>query len=155
MIPKTEIVYSMCYNRVLSPGFNKNDYFELKKNCKNFEALYKKYIFRILDLMENGHSKIWKKKYIPIYIVKEVYSSFSDPLTIQFNKNEKIMLVALVHELFHNNSFEGKKFDNPSDAHEYMQPIVDKIVRDLGLDLENELHSFNWTTMRLARENSK
>ena len=155
MIPETEIVYSMPYNRALSSGFNKHDYFELKKNCKNFEGLYKKYIIQILNSIEKEHYKNWKKKYIPIYIVKEALSSFSDPLTIEFNKNEKMMLIVLVHELFHNNSFDGKKFDSPHEAHEYMQPLVDKIVRSLGLNLEKELSVFNYATMRFAKENSK
>jgi hypothetical protein len=111
----------------------------------------KRYINKILKLIEKNHNKKWKRKFIPIYIVKNVPYSFSDPLTLKYFKDEKMMLVLLVHELFHNNSFGKKKFKNSEQVHKYMEPLVNKIVRELNLNLENELEIINKKTINLVK----
>ena len=47
MIPKTELRYSMVYNRIFDPKFNMDDFIKLREDCKKFEELYNKYINKI------------------------------------------------------------------------------------------------------------
>ena len=105
MIPKTEIRCSLIYNRLFDKKFSNRDYHRLLKDSEKFERLHNKHIKKILQLIEKYHSKKWKRKFIPIYIVKKAPYSFSDPLTIKYYPNEKMMLVLLIHELLHNNQF--------------------------------------------------
>jgi hypothetical protein len=138
MIPKTEIRYSRIYNKILGGGI-------YNKNAK-FENIYKKNISNILKLIEKHHIKKWKYKLIPIYLVNSVnkkkMGGFSDPLTLKSRKDEKYMLVVLVHELLHNN-MGNKKFSDPKSLHIYMEPIVDKVVEKLNLKLDKKLALFN------------
>ena len=140
MIPKTEVRYSRIYNQILNPKFKRRDMFKLKKKFFKFEQLYKKHIKRILKLIEKNNNK-WKKEYIFIYLVDKAKSSFSNPLTIKYNKNEKFLLVVLAHELLHNN-LKGK-WKNVRELHEYMEPILNKVVFELPIDLNKELNKFN------------
>lgn len=142
MIPKTELRYSRIYNSMYNPRFSEKDLDKLIKDNKKFERLYKKYIKRILKLIERHRSKRWKYSFIPIYIVRERVISFSDPLTLRYDKNEKFMLVTLAHELLHNN-LDNQKFKDSKEMHIYMEPILNKIIRDLQINLEKELKEFN------------
>jgi len=151
MIPKTVLRYSSIYNKQFDKNFSFKDLEKLKKDCKNFEKLYKQNIKEILELIEKYHNKKWKYKFIPIYIVKD-NKSFSDPLTLKYKENSKLMLVILAHELLHNNSFGKKKFKNPKDLHKYMEPILNKIISGLSIDLSEELKIFNKRTMALANK---
>ena len=143
MIPKTEIRCSLIYNRLFNKKFSKKDYFKLIKDSEKFEKLYNKHIKKILQLIEKYHSKKWKRDFIPIYIVKEAPYSFSDPLTLIYKKDEKYMLVVLAHELLHNNSFGKKKIKDRKNLHIYMEPINNKVVESLNIDLKKELYLFN------------
>jgi len=141
MILKTEIRYSWIYNKRFNKDFTKQDWLNLQKKCKKFEILYKKHIKQILKLIEKYHSKSWKYDFIPIYVVEGRLISFSDPLTLKYRENEKTMLLVLAHELLHNNII--KKFKGPRELHMYMEPILNKIIRDLPLDLEENLKKLN------------
>ena len=132
---KTKIKYSWIYNKQFNPGYSREDLLKLKNKCENFESLYDKKIERLLELIEK-YSKKWSKNFIPIYIV-ENNKSFSDPLTLKFWDNERIMIIILAHELLHNNI--GKKFSNPDELHKYMKPILRKIIEELDEDLMRDL----------------
>ena len=154
MKPKTEIRYSIIYNRMFNEKFSREDMKKLKEDCKKFEELYNKNISKILELIEKHHKKEWTYSIIPIYIVRDIPNSFSDPLTLKYFDNEKLMLILLAHELLHNN-FAGKmNFKNPEELHQYMEPILDKIINELSLNAGEELKRFNEKTMALARRNS-
>lgn len=142
MNPKTVIRYSWIYNRIFNPKITKEEFFQLKKDCEEFKKLYEKYINEILVSIEKIHSKKWKYKFIPIYIVKEAPNSFSDPLTIKYREDPKYLLVVLAHELLHNN-IVGKKFSNPKVLHGYMEPFFNKIIQNISIDLNKELQFFN------------
>ena len=143
MIPKTEIRCSWIYNKLFEKEFSKKDYFKLIKDSEKFEKLYNKNIKKILQLIEKYHSKKWKRSFIPIYIVRKAPYSFSDPLTLIYRKDEKYMLVVLAHELLHNNSFGKKKFKDRKNLHIYMEPILNKIIKELPINLTKELNLFN------------
>lgn len=113
---------------------------KLKKKFSKFELLYKKYINKILNLIEKHNDK-WLRQYIPIYLVDRATNSFSDPLTIRYRRNEKYLLVVLAHELLHNN-LRGK-WKSSKKLHEYMEPILNKIISELPIKLEGELQNFN------------
>lgn len=154
MKPKTEIRYSIIYNKMFNENFSREDMKKLKEDCKKFEEFYKEHINKVILLIEKHHNKKWKYEFIPIYIVKNVPNSFSDPLTLKYFKNEKIMFIILAHELLHNN-FVGKyKFENSEELHKYMQPILDRIIEELDLGVEKELKIFNEKTTNLSRRNS-
>jgi len=151
MTPKTEIRYSWIYNKIFNKDFTRQDFIKLKDDCKKFEEVYNKYITKILELIEENHKKEWMYKFIPIYILRDAPKSFSDPLTVKYAENENMMLVILTHELLHNN-FVGKwDFKNSEDLHKYMEPILNKIISKLPLDLSEELRLFNEKTMNLAK----
>jgi len=139
-LPKTEIRYSRIYNQILNPKFKRQDMFKLKKKFSKFEKLYKKYIKKILMLIEKHNNK-WKKEHIPIYLVDKAKHSFSNPLTIRYNKNEKFLLVVLAHELLHNN-LRGK-WKSKAELHKHMEPILNKVIKELSINLEKELIKFN------------
>jgi len=102
--------------------------------------LYKKHIKKILKLIEKYNDK-WKRRYIFIYLVDKAKSSFSDPLTIRYNRNEKFLLVVLAHELLHNNL--RRKWKSKIELHKYMEPILNKVITKLSINLEKELIKFN------------
>ncbi len=142
MIPKTLIRYSKIYNKVFDSNFPKKDFFKFKKDCIKFEKIYEQHIKQILQLIEKHHSKNWKYKFIPIYIVNKMAPfSFSDPLTLKFREDEKYLLIVLVHELLHNNI--KKKFKDSTELHIYMEPILNKIILDIPIGLKKELDLFN------------
>lgn len=155
MKPKTELRYSRVYNKLFNEKFSRDNFIKLKQDCEKFEMLYNKYIHQILRLIEKHHKKEWSHQFIPIYIVKDSPNCFSDPLTLKYYENEKMMLVLLAHELLHNN-FAGKwKFENPEELHKYMEPILNKVILELDINLKKELEIMNKKTMELARRNSK
>ena len=142
----------MIYNKMFNKEFSRKDIWKLKENCKDFEELHKKYIHKILNMIEKCHRKKWNYQFIPIYIVDRVPNCFSDPLTIKYFKNPKMMLVLLAHELLHNN-FVGKwDFKDSEELHKYMEPILNKVIRDLGINLKEELKIFNEKTMALTKK---
>ena len=128
---KTVIRYSWIYNKQFNLEFSREDLKKLKEKCKNFEKTYEKYIDTVLKLIEK-YTKEWKRKFIPIYIVKN-HKSFSDPLTLKYMDDEKLMFVVLVHELLHNNT--NKKFQDSKKLHIYMKPILRKIINELDKNL--------------------
>ncbi len=144
MIPKTQLRYSRIYNHLFDEKFSKKDFVKLKKDSLKFAKLYEKNISEMLRLIEEHHSKQWKYKFIPIYLVSNASASFSDPLTITFkyNRNEKYLLIVLAHELLHNNMGK-KKFKNPKELHIYMEPILNKIILGISIDLKEDLGFFN------------
>jgi uncharacterized protein YqkB len=141
MLPETELRYSFIYNKQFNPDFTMQDTLHFKKKCAKFEELYIKHIKDILQLIEKHSGDNWKRKYIAIYIISERGRSFSDPLTIRYNENEKYMLVTLAHELLHNNM--NKKFPSQKEIHAYMEPILNKVIVNLPMDLSKELNELN------------
>ncbi len=142
MLPKTEIRYSIIYNKLFNENFTFEDRNKIIENSRKFEELHKKYINEILKLIEKYGFK-WRKEYIPIYIAKDTKISFSDPLTLKYRDNERLMLVILIHELLHNNLEGNKKFNTRNELHVFMRPIVEKIVLELPINLKAELRQFN------------
>jgi len=135
MIPKTELVYSFPYNRLFNNNFTYLDLEKLKKKFSKFEKLYLKYIKQILILIEKFNEP-WKRKYIPIYLTEKT-RPISNPLTLRYEKNEKYLLVVLIHELIHNNL--TKKFTNRGELHEFISEITKKVCSELDLNLNKEL----------------
>ena len=147
MIPKTELRYSWKYCKNLNSEISKREFLKLKRDNQKFEKLYNKHIKQILKLIEKYHGKQWIYRFIPIYIVLKAPSSRSDPLTLNYKKNEKFQLIILIHELLHNNMKNMyKKFKNSEESHKYMESIVNKITRDLPINLKKELNLFNKKT---------
>lgn len=149
---KAVLRYSYIYNKVFNEKFTHDDLIKLKEDSKRFKILFEKKIDKIIELIEKHHSKEWKYHFIPVYIVMDAPYCFSDPLTIKFYKDEKMMLIILAHELLHNN-FVGKPgFNNSEELHKYMEPILAKVVRGLKLNANKELKRFHKKTMDLARK---
>lgn len=141
MIPKTFLDYSWIYNQFLGKlsgkEFNEKDLAKLKKKFAKFEKLYYEKIEKILELIEK-HNEPWQKKAIRIYPVNEdIPYSFSNPLTLKYNKSEKYLLAVLIHELIHNN-FSKKRFPNRKETHKHIAKVMEKICLELGLNLEKE-----------------
>ncbi len=143
MIPKTEIRYSWIYNKNFDKDFTKKDLINLKKKSKEFEQIYKKNIKILLREIKKQTGE-WKREDIPIYIVEKAHYSFSDPLTLKYKENEKLMFIILAHELLHNNL--KKKFKNPKELHIYMEPILNKIIIKIDKSLKHYLEKFNILT---------
>jgi len=148
MIPKTEIRFSLRHNIRFNKKFSEKSLQKLKKNSKKFIMLYKKYINNILKSIEKYGSKKWEYDFIPIYIIGRKGISYSDPLTIKFRDNEKLMLIILIHELLHNNVFVKDKFKNRAEMHLYMESLIKKIVKDINVNLDKELNQF----IKMGRE---
>ncbi|MEM4703079.1 MAG: hypothetical protein QXP53_01180 [Candidatus Pacearchaeota archaeon] len=140
MIPKTELRYSLIYNIQFNQDFDKKDLSDLKNKCKNFEKLYTKYIKKLLQKIEKYSGK-WKREYIPIYIVESNQKSFSDPLTLKFHQDANLMFVTLAHELLHNNL--KIKWSTRKELHQFMEPLLNKIVIELNKNFESALDELN------------
>lgn len=141
MIPKIDVRFSFIYNKKFNPDFTVSDIFKLKKDSRSFVELINKYIKDILNLIESNNEP-WEREYIPIYIVSGKIKSFSDPLTIKYRNNPKLLLLILIHELIHNNL--TKKYKNSSDVHKAIDKIYRKVVEDLdlpGFEKAKEEHS--------------
>lgn len=132
MLPNTKLNYSWMYNSVYIQDFKKEDINKLKNKCKSFEKLYQKHINEILKLIEK-HFQKWEQKHIVIYLI-EKGPVFSDPLTIRYEKDPRIMLIRLLHELIHNN-IHKKKFKNDYFLHAYMDKKTKLILDNLSIDL--------------------
>lgn len=142
MVPETEIRFSWVYNKKLNPEINPSEFVELKEKCGGFIDLYEKYIVRILKSIEKNN-EIWRRKFIPIYVVFAKTKSFSDPLTIKYRKDHKLMMLILIHELVHNNLV--KKYENPSMAHAEVDRVFEAVLVDLELggfeEAINKMHN--------------
>jgi hypothetical protein len=135
MLPKTELKYSWMYNSVYIKDFKKENINRLKDSCKSFEGIYKKHNKEILKLIEK-HFQKWKQEYIPIYLI-EKGPVFSDPITIRYEEEAKIMLIRVLHELIHNN-IQKKKFKNDYLLHAYMDKKTKLILDELSIDLNSQ-----------------
>lgn len=143
MRPKIQLRYSWMYNRLFNPNFKKDNLAQLKNKCKGFEKIYAKNINKILEIIENNFF-LWKEEYIPVFII-DSGSVFYDPITIRYDRNPKIMLIRLFHELIHLN-IKNKKFKNEYYMHKWMDermmPLLDKIPTNLA----DEVHVLNRMT---------
>jgi hypothetical protein len=128
---KTVLRYSWIYNKQFNPEYTKEDLKKLKEKCWRFERLYEEKIEKILKLIEKETGE-WERKFIPIYII-ENHKSFSDPLTLKYRNDEKLMIVVLIHELLHNNV--KKRFKDSKSLHHYMKPILRRIITKLDENL--------------------
>ena len=104
--PKTQLKYSWMYNSLFKQNFKKSDIKKLKEKCKLFERIYNANINKIMKIIPE-HFFPWKEEYIPIFMIKDG-PVFCDPITIRYDKNPKIMLIRLFHELIHVNIMNKK-----------------------------------------------
>lgn len=130
MNPKTEIRYSFIYNRTFNPEISLEEFKKLKKDSQPLVKLFLKYKEAILESIAK-HNEEWKRKYIPIYIVKAKIKSFSDPLTLKYRDNHELMFLVLIHELIHNNI--TKKFKDSKSIHFYLDKIFNQVIKELKL----------------------
>lgn len=131
MIPKTEIRFSWTYNKMFNESLTPSEFIESKNEIQEFSNLYNKYIKKILQTIEDNNEP-WQREFIPIYIVFGKIRSFSDPLTIKYRKDPKLMILILIHELIHNNIRE--RYKNPSLAHKKINMIFEKVLTDMNFD---------------------
>ncbi len=132
MIPKTEIRFSFIYNKSFNPSFSSQDFIKLKKDSYPFINLFKNYVQEILELIASNN-KPWEREYIPVYIVFGKINSFSDPLTLSYKEDHKLLLLILIHELIHNNL--TKKYKDTIELHKEIDRIYQKVL--ISLNLQN------------------
>lgn len=141
MLPRIDVVYSLDYNRLFNKNFNKKSLKKLKDDCKEFERLYKGNINKILRLIPKYSGYSWKDKRIPIF-VSEISPSFacSPMISLCYKRDNRIMIMRLVHELVHVNLsfFFPEKNDafNEGAATLISRYVIEKIFdwRDLFLE---------------------
>ena len=139
MIPETELKISFIYGKRYDSKFHKDYIKDIKGKFANFIKLYKENISQILKLIEKNNEP-WKLKYIPIYLTLDI-KPFSDPLTIRYEKNEKYLLVVLIHELIHNNI--TKRFEDRDELHKFIQDILLKVCKEINLNLNKEIEELD------------
>ena len=147
-MPKTELVYSFPYNLLFNDNFTYADLEKLKKKFSNFEKIYSKNIKQILILIEKFNEP-WKREYIPIYLTERT-RPISNPLTLRYEKNEKYLLVVLIHELIHNNL--TRKFMNREELHKYISEITKKVCSELDLELDEEVEELDKRILQYSTE---
>lgn len=117
MIPKTEIVYSRPYIRLIN-DVSELTALDLYKRTRTigvkFEKVFNKYINKIIKVIPQITGYKWQQRYVPIYLVdfterKKNQYSMSRPLTLFIKEDILLMLVVLIHELIHVNFAERKK----------------------------------------------
>ncbi len=154
MKPKTEVRCSVIYEVILkhdniTRAFSDKEYKNLDKKAAPFKRLYKKYINKIIELIEkNTKSKKWTYDFIPIYIVdiplkdcyvkdgnkKITWKGSGDPITILV-MHEYVMLYTLIHELIHINLGIAKQNKwGVEKTENYIHELSEKIYNELGLD---------------------
>ena len=131
MIPKVEIRYSLIYNKVLNLNLKNGEFNSLKEKSKDFEKLFHKHINQILKIIQEENED-WQREYISVYIVKANKKSFSDPLTLRYREDYKLMLLVLIHELIHNNFKE--KFRDFDELHKKIDSIFRRVIGKLKLE---------------------
>jgi len=144
---KTEIRYSWIYDVLLNKhdfGFPLEEYKGLQEKCKPFEELYKKYIRKIIKLIEGETKrKEWAYKFIPIYIVKvkpenedNKWKGFADPLTLKYieDSTPERMLKTLIHELIHLNLDNEEQIKRGAEKNEeIVSALTDKVWGKLNI----------------------
>ncbi|MFH1823121.1 MAG: hypothetical protein ABH817_00165 [archaeon] len=140
---KIVIRYSFIYNKQFNPKFEEKDLFKLRRDCLEFEYIYNKNIKKLLKKIGK-----FKRKFIPIYIVKDK-TSFSDPLTLKYKKDPKLMFITLAHELLHNSI--QKKFKSKKELHKYMEPILNKIILSINKEFKPQLDQMNKLLKKIER----
>jgi len=143
---KTEIRYPYIYEHILNNRtslWTLEEYNCFKERTKNFVAIYKTHIHRIIALIEQyTQNTEWQYSFIPIYLISDQsykagqWSGFSDPLTLRFLESESSekLLKTLIHELVHVNlSLELQLSKSYKDTEEIVHSIADKVWSDLTL----------------------
>jgi hypothetical protein len=130
MVPQINIRFSFIYNKKFNPDFSYQEFIQLKENSKPFLDLIKNNIEKILELI-SFHNEPWLRNYIPIYIISAKIKSFSDPLTLRYRDDHKLLLLILIHELIHNNL--TKKYKDSNELHREVNIIYEKVIKDLNL----------------------
>lgn len=68
--------------------------------------------------------------------------SFSDPLTLNYKEDQKLLLLILIHELIHNNL--TRKYKDTTELHKEIDRIYQKAVGALKLsDFEEAKRKYN------------
>ena len=135
--------YSWMYNTLFQKDFDKNNLKKLEKKTKIFRQLYGKNIGAILKIISKEFIS-WEEDYIPIFMIDKG-SVFCDPITIRYEKNPKIMLIRLFHELIHRNIIK-KKFKNEYLMHKWMDKKMIPLLNKIPTDLTSEVFVLNRMT---------
>jgi hypothetical protein len=143
---KIEIRYPYIYEQLINNRqsmWNLKEYNYFKKQGKKFEKTCKKYINKIIKLIEKyTKNKKWQYSFIPIYLISEknykegTWKAFSDPLTIRLfkNKTPEELLKILVHELIHVNLSEEVQLSRTYKTNEkIVKEITNKVWEELGI----------------------
>ena len=107
MIPKVEFRYSMVYDRIWMKGEPKSREFMLKY-INDVAKLWRKKENKILYEMQKITGLKWKEKRIICY-VNSRGRSFSEPLTVIYNKDKNDFVDTLTHEMIHQIQIQGAK----------------------------------------------
>lgn len=161
---KVKIKYDWTYNRQFNLSISENE-FENKiwksvlTKGKMFEKLYNKHIGKIIKLIPRFSGYEWcelSDEFIPIYLVKKKGFCFSDPLTLNIGMSNKMMLVALVHELCHRNMpFPIKNEADPLKTEILMNLVTDAVFKNLDIKADKEVQSLIDSTKDIYKETYK
>lgn len=130
MIPKINFRFSFIYNKIFEADFSLQDFKRLKEKSRPFINLVEEHLRNILVLIEK-YNNSWMKEYIPVYIISGGTKSFSDPLTLRYREDHKLLLLIFIHELIHNNL--SKKYKNSIEIHKVIDKIHENVVDELKL----------------------
>ncbi len=135
---KTQLKYSWIYNNQFDKEFSYKDLAILMTKTRQFITLFDKNINKILELIPKFTGYKWPENdLIKFYIVNEKGHSFSDPLTLKYYENNKLMFVILIHELAHYNINYFIK--DSSEREQVMDLIAYYVCKELKIDIKKEL----------------
>lgn len=101
-----KIIYSYMYNRQLNIHRSKEQVFkrfeDLEGSCDELKELTDRFLLDCIQRMEEFSGKSIPREAIRIFIVdRERGGSFHEPLTLQFDDDQKFMFAELLHLIGH------------------------------------------------------
>lgn len=101
-----KIIYSYMYNRQLNIHRSKEQVFkrfeDLEGSCDELKELTDRFLLKCIERMEEFAGSKIPREEIRIFIVdRERGGSFHEPLTLQFDDDQKFMFAELLHLIGH------------------------------------------------------
>lgn len=136
---EVKIIYSYMYNRQLNIHRSREQVWkrfqELEGSCAELKELTDRFLLDTIYKMEKYSGTKIPREEIRIYIVdRDRGGSFHEPLTLQFDEDQKFMFAELLHLVGHH-----LVLDRGALGETKINLLVETVLRELPLNFEREI----------------